>query len=84
MTRKIKVFALSTCIHCKHCKEYLEEQGLEYDCVYVDRLSGEERNETIAFIKKVNPALSFPTVVVDEDKVVVGFDREELDKALGG
>lgn len=79
----IKVYALSTCIHCKHCKEYLEEQGQEYECVYVDRLSGDERNQVMAEMRRINPALSFPTVIV-EDKVIIGFDKEALEKALEG
>ena len=81
--KTVKVYALSTCIHCKHCKEYLDERGQPYECVYVDRLAGEERSETIAAIKKVNPNLSFPTVMVD-NTVIVGFDKEQLEKALGG
>lgn len=79
----IKVYALSTCIHCSHCKEYLEEQGQEYECVYVDRLSGDERNQVMAEMRRINPALSFPTVIV-EDKVIIGFDKEALEKALEG
>jgi glutaredoxin len=81
MKKSVKVFALSTCIHCKHCKEYLDERSQPYECVYVDKLAGEERKNTIEEIKKVNPTLSFPTVMVG-DKVIVGFDRQEIDKAL--
>ena len=79
--KNVKIYALSTCIHCKHCKEFLDERGLPYDCIYVDRLAGEERTEIINQIKKVNPGLSFPTVMVD-DAVIVGFDKLELEKAL--
>jgi glutaredoxin-like protein NrdH len=79
--KKVKVFALSTCIHCKHCKEYLDERGQPYECVFVDKLEGEERKNTIEEIKKVNPTLSFPTVLVD-DTVIVGFDKQEIEKAL--
>jgi glutaredoxin-like protein NrdH len=81
MSKSVKVYALSTCIHCKHCKEYLDERGQTYECVYVDKLAGDERKNAIAEIKKVNPSLSFPTVIV-ENKVIVGFDKEELQKAL--
>jgi glutaredoxin-like protein NrdH len=81
MIHKVKVYALSTCIHCKHCKEYLDEKGQAYDCVYVDKLTGDERRGTIEEIKKVNPGLSFPTVIVD-DTAVVGFDKDALEKAL--
>lgn len=81
MSKDVKVFALSTCIHCKHCKEFLDERGQEYECVYVDKLTGDERKQIIDEIKKVNPSLSFPTVIVN-GKVIVGFDKNEITQAL--
>lgn len=83
MSKNVKVYALSTCVHCQHCKDYLDELGQPYDCVYVDRLAAEERAEAMAAVRKVNPAMSFPTVIV-EGVAIVGFDKEALDKALGG
>jgi len=83
MAHKVKVYALSTCIHCKHTKEYLDELGVEYDCVHVDQLSGDERKEAVAKVKEYNPSASFPTVVIDEDCVVVGYKKDELKKHLG-
>ncbi len=81
---KVKLYALSTCIHCRHAKEYLDEQGIEYDPVYVDKLAGEERQNTINEMKKYNPKASFPTIVInDGGQVVVGFFKERLDEALG-
>jgi len=34
-------------------------------------------------VRKLNPSLSFPTIVIG-DKVIVGFHRDELEKALAG
>ncbi|MHC1712066.1 MAG: glutaredoxin family protein [Solidesulfovibrio sp.] len=82
MAGDIKVYALSTCVHCKHAKEYLEEHKIPYDCVHVDFLSGEERTEVMNIVRKLNPALSFPTIVIG-NKVIVGFRREEIETALG-
>lgn len=82
MPADIKVYALSTCIHCKKAKEFLDECNLEYDTTYVDRLTGDERNEVVSTIKKVNPSLSFPTIVIGE-RVVVGFNKDDLKEALG-
>lgn len=77
----VKVFALSTCIHCRNAKKYLDECGIKYDCVHIDQLSGDERNDTIRELKEFNPAVSFPTIVIN-DKVVVGFHKDEIDDAL--
>ena len=82
MEKDVKLFALSTCIHCKHTKEFLDEKGIEYTCTYVDRLSGEERKDAIQEVKKHNPSLSFPTLVVDDDVCVVGFKKKEIEDAL--
>lgn len=81
MASEIKVYALSTCVHCKHAKEYLEDNHISYDCTNVDFLSGEERNEIMDIVRKLNPAVSFPTIVIG-DKVIVGFRREEIEEAL--
>ena len=81
MAKKVKVYALSTCIHCRNCKAYLDEKGVPYECVFVDQLSGAERAKAVDEVKQVNPKLSFPTVLVG-DTVVVGFDKESLDAAL--
>ena len=84
MTQKhVKVFALSTCIHCKNTQKYLDEHGIEYECVHVDQLTGDERKEAVAQVKKYNPAASFPTVVIDENCVIVGHKTDELKKHLG-
>jgi glutaredoxin len=82
MTNKpVKVYALSTCIHCRNCKDFLNEMGVTYDCVHVDELTGEERKQIVEEVRKLNPSVSFPTVVVG-DKVVVGFKKEELIRLL--
>jgi len=81
MTPKIKVYALSTCVHCKHAKEYFEENEIPFECVHVDFLYGEPRTEMMSTIRKLNPALSFPTIIIG-DKVIVGFRREEIETAL--
>jgi hypothetical protein len=34
-------------------------------------------------VRRWNPATSFPTIVVDDSKSVVGYKTEELKEALG-
>jgi glutaredoxin len=82
MTPPVKVYALATCIHCRHAKDYLEEHNIPYDCVHVDALFGEERTNVMYDLGKLNPAMSFPTILIG-DKIIVGFRQEEIEKALG-
>ena len=79
--KSITLYALSTCIHCKKTKEYLDDCGAKYDCIFVDKLEGEERKQIIEAIKKVNPKLSFPTLLVDEE-AIVGFRQDQIKDAL--
>ncbi|BBD08930.1 glutaredoxin family protein [Desulfovibrio ferrophilus] len=81
--KQVTVYALSTCIHCKHTKEYLDSMGITYACIHVDQLTGDERKDAVEQVKKYNPSASFPTVVIDEDCVVVGYKKDELKKHLG-
>jgi glutaredoxin-like protein NrdH len=78
----VKLYALSTCIHCKNTREFLEECGTKYDCVYVDKLEGDERKKVVDEVKKHNPSLSFPTLIIN-GKVIVGFKKEEIKELLG-
>ena len=77
----VKVFALSTCIHCRNAKKYLDECGIKYECVHVDELTGDDRKQAVDEIKKLNPAVSFPTIII-KDKVVVGYHKDKIDAAL--
>ena len=80
---KVKLYALSTCGWCKKVRRFLDENEVEYDCVYVDLLKGEEKEEVLSQVRKWNPRSSFPTVVVDEKESVAGFKKERLQEVLG-
>lgn len=82
MAPNIRVFALSTCIHCKKAKEYLDKCSVAYDPTYVDLLTSQERSDALAEMRKYNPTQSFPTIIIG-DKVIVGFRQDEIESALG-
>jgi glutaredoxin-like protein NrdH len=77
----IKLYALSTCLHCRNCKELLNERGCSYECVDVDKLEPAERKAVLEEVKNINPKISFPTLVIG-DKVIVGFKKEEIQEIL--
>ena len=79
---KITLFALSTCIWCKKTKDLLNNLGVEYDYMFVDLLKDDEKNEAIKTIEKWNPDCSFPTLVFNDSKCVVGFKEKEIKEAL--
>lgn len=78
----VKLYALSTCGHCRSTKNFLNENGIEYECIEVDLTSGEERQTVLDEVRAVNPNCSFPTLLIG-DTVIVGFREADIRKALG-
>lgn len=81
--KKIMLYTLSTCSHCKSAKKYLTEKGIPFDFVEVDLLRGDEKVRVIGELLKHNPERSFPTIVIDDGQtVIVGFREERIREAL--
>ena len=80
---KIILYALSTCGWCKRTKQLLNELGVAYSYVDVDQVESGEKSRIMGEVSKWNPACSFPTLVINNDKCIVGFKDEEIKAALG-
>lgn len=78
----ILLFALSTCVWCGKTRKLLDELGVEYTYEYVDLLEGAQREAAVKELKKWNPASSFPTMIINGEKCIVGFKEEEIRQAL--
>ena len=78
----IMLYALSTCGWCQKTKKLLDDLGIEYDYEYVDELRGEEKEKAIKEITVWNPACSFPTLVLDNKKCIIGFNENEIREVL--
>lgn len=78
----IKLFALSTCVWCKKTKRLLDELGVAYDYVFADQVKGTERNEIISEVEVWNPRCSFPTLVIRDEKCIIGFKEDEIREEL--
>jgi glutaredoxin-like protein NrdH len=81
-SRHIMLYALSTCGWCRKTKELLDGLGVEYDYEYVDQLHGGEREEAMQKVRAWNPSCSFPTIVLDDKKCIVGYREDEIREAL--
>jgi glutaredoxin len=80
---KVQFYGLSTCVWCRRTRKFLEDQGVQFDFVYVDLLKGEEREQALNEVRGFNPSTSFPTTIIDGDKAVVGLREQDLKEALG-
>jgi len=78
----IKLFALSTCVWCKKTKKLLNELGVAYDYADLDLLSEAEKEAAKKEIIKWNPPCSFPTLVINDKKLIVGYDEGQINQEL--
>lgn len=83
MKNKVVIYALSTCGWCHKTLQWMENNKVECEKIYVDQLSGAERENVMKEVEKYNPRRSFPTVVLnDGTKVIIGYKPEEFEKEL--
>jgi len=76
---EILLYVLSTCIWCKKTKSLLNELGVEYDFIEVDLIEDlDEKKGVQKEIKKWNPELSFPTIVINEKDCIRGFEEDKI------
>ncbi len=80
----IMLYALSTCGWCKRTKGLLSDTNVAYDYVDVDTLYGADREEALGEMRQFNPKATFPTMVINQEKCIVGFKEDEIREALGG
>jgi glutaredoxin len=79
---KIFLYALSTCGWCKKTKEFLNKLGVEYSYIFVDLVDDSQRDKIIEDVRKHNPRNSYPTIVINDNKCIVGYKEDEIKEAL--
>ncbi len=80
--RKVKIYTLSTCSHCKATKKFLTDNEIPFEFCDVDLLQGSERENILNEIIQYNPQRSFPTIIIG-NKIIVGFREQDIREALG-
>jgi len=73
---KVKIYTTPACPFCHLAKEFLKEKGIEFE--EVDVLKDEKAAEEM--IKK-SGQMGVPVIEIDGE-IVVGFDKEKIEKLL--
>lgn len=74
----IMLYALSTCQWCQKTKRLLDEMGLDYYYEDVDLLSSDERRDIMMDVERWNSKRSFPTLVFNDARSIIGFQESEI------
>ena len=72
----VKIYSTPTCPWCKKAKAYLEEKGIAYEGVDVSSDEAAQKE----MIEK-SGQMGVPVLDID-GKIVIGFDKEKIDKLL--
>ena len=78
--KRVRLYSLSTCPTCTMVKKFLDENKIKYEITEVDLLDSGEQWLMSKEVRKYNPAVTYPTLVVEE--VILGLDEEAIKKAL--
>ena len=79
---KVMIYALSTCVWCKMTKQYLNDNNVEYEFVDVDLAEENDKQKIRETITSKGGSLSYPTTIVDGNRVITGFRKDLLKEAL--
>lgn len=79
---KVLMYALSTCAWCKMTKKFLNENGVEYEFVDVDLANDEDHERIRQDLIERGSEPSYPTIIVDNKKVITGFRKDLIKEAL--
>lgn len=79
----IKLYALSTCGWCQKTKDFLNEEGVEYEYIFVDKLEEDVKEKTLEEMQKYVEDLAFPLIIVDET-CIQGYKPEDIRSAING
>ncbi len=80
---KVRLYALSTCGWCAKTKQLLQDLGVDFQYVYVDLLEADEMAQAIEEVGQLTSQQAFPTLVIDDNKVIIGYRADQIREALG-
>jgi len=74
---KVKIYTTDTCVFCHQAKEYFKEKGIEYEEINLS-----ENSDKVQELFQISGGMGVPVIII-EGRVIRGFDREQIDEALG-
>lgn len=77
MPKKIIVYSTPTCPYCIRAKQFLKDNGIEFDNIDVSA----DKEKADEMVKK-SGQMSVPVFDIDSE-IIVGFDKDRIKTALG-
>jgi glutaredoxin-like YruB-family protein len=77
--KKVKIFTTPSCTYCNQAKDFFKENNVDFEAIDVtqDEAAAKEMVEK-------SGQRGVPVILVEgHKKPIIGFDRDELEEALG-
>jgi glutaredoxin-like YruB-family protein len=74
---KIKIYSTPACPYCEMAKRYLKEHGFGFEDLNVS-----EDENALREMLDMTGQMGVPVIEIN-DKVIIGFNKSEIDKLLG-
>lgn len=72
----VRIYTTSTCVYCKMAEEYFKKNNIKYEEINVEK----DPKAAEEMIEKSGQR-GVPVIEID-GKIIVGFDRKEIEQAL--
>ena len=72
----IKIYSTPTCVYCKTLKAYLKKNNIDFEDIDVSK----DEKQLQKMIKD-SGQMGVPVVDIDGE-IIIGFDKEKIDKLL--
>ncbi len=76
--KTVRVYSTTTCPYCAMAKRYLRDKGITFEDIDVSKDTAKARE----MIEK-SGQMGVPQIEIG-GKIIVGFDKDEIDEALSG
>ena len=81
-SHKVFMYAISTCAWCKRTKQFLKDNNVEFEYVDVDLCNDEEQEKVEREISRRGGELVFPTLIIDDKILIMGYKADKISEAL--
>ncbi len=84
LARKLKLYSAEWCADCRNAKRFLDEQGVDYELVEIDK-----DEQAARLLEERTGKRGIPCLLIDGDRWLRayepgrGFDREGVARELG-
>jgi glutaredoxin len=79
---RVLLYALSTCGWCRKTKKFLTDNSVAHGYIDVDLCTDEEYEQICRDILERGGRIAFPTLIVDDSRLITGFNVDEIREAL--